>query len=100
MGRVVRGGLIQVKADINLDGPIDDIKQQMLDKHLRGICARADLDDEMRGRGAGHSCVGAVRVRSSSRKPRLRPRSRAGDVGPGVRAAHRAVRQRAQPRHR
>ena len=34
MGRVVRGGLIQVKADISLEGSTDDIKQRMLDKHL------------------------------------------------------------------
>ena len=34
MGRVVRGGLIQVKADISLEGTTDDIKQRMLDKHL------------------------------------------------------------------
>jgi N-carbamoylputrescine amidase len=32
--RVVRGGLIQVKADISLDGTADEIKQRMLDKHL------------------------------------------------------------------
>ena len=34
MARVVRGGLIQVKADISLDGTADDIKQRMLEKHL------------------------------------------------------------------
>jgi N-carbamoylputrescine amidase len=34
MARVVRGGLIQVKADISLDGSVDEIKQRMLDKHL------------------------------------------------------------------
>jgi beta-ureidopropionase len=34
MGRVVRGGLIQVKADISLEGTADDIKQRMLAKHL------------------------------------------------------------------
>jgi beta-ureidopropionase len=34
MARVVRGGLIQVKADIALDGTTDEIKQRMLDKHL------------------------------------------------------------------
>jgi beta-ureidopropionase len=34
MGRVVRGGLIQVKADISLEGTTDDIKQRMLAKHL------------------------------------------------------------------
>jgi beta-ureidopropionase len=34
MGRVVRGGLIQVRADISLEGSTDDIKQRMLDKHL------------------------------------------------------------------
>ena len=32
--RVVRGGLIQVKADISLEGTADQIKQRMLDKHL------------------------------------------------------------------
>ena len=34
MNRVVRGGLIQVKADISLDGTADDIKRRMLDKHV------------------------------------------------------------------
>ena len=34
MGRVVRAGLIQTKADISLDGTAADIKQRMLDKHL------------------------------------------------------------------
>jgi beta-ureidopropionase len=34
MTRVVRGGLIQVKADISLEGSTDQIKQRMLDKHL------------------------------------------------------------------
>jgi beta-ureidopropionase len=34
MARVVRGGLIQAKADIPLDGTTDEIKQRMLDKHL------------------------------------------------------------------
>src|SRR5262245_16970453 len=34
MGRVVRGGLIQVKADMSLEGTTNDIKQRMLDKHL------------------------------------------------------------------
>ena len=32
--RVVRGGLIQVKADVSLEGTADQIKQRMLDKHL------------------------------------------------------------------
>jgi N-carbamoylputrescine amidase len=34
MPRVVRGGLIQVKADVSLDGTSDDIKRRMIDKHL------------------------------------------------------------------
>ena len=34
MGRIVRGGLIQMKADIPLDGTAEQIKQLMLDKHL------------------------------------------------------------------
>jgi beta-ureidopropionase len=34
MNRVVRGGLIQVRADISLDGGVDDIKRRMIDKHL------------------------------------------------------------------
>jgi len=50
MGRVVRGGLIQVKADINLDRSIDDIKQQMLDKHL-------PLIDEAARRGVQIVCL-------------------------------------------
>jgi N-carbamoylputrescine amidase len=33
MGRIVRGGLIQVKADVALDGTADDIKQRMIAKH-------------------------------------------------------------------
>ena len=32
--RVVRGGLIQMKADISLEGTAEDIKQRMLEKHL------------------------------------------------------------------
>jgi N-carbamoylputrescine amidase len=34
MGRIVRGGLIQVRADVSLDGSADDIKQRMIDKHM------------------------------------------------------------------
>ncbi len=34
MARVVRGGLIQVKADVPLDGSADDIKRRMIDRHL------------------------------------------------------------------
>jgi beta-ureidopropionase len=34
MNRVVRGGLIQVKADVPLDGTADDIKRRMIDKHV------------------------------------------------------------------
>ena len=33
--RVVRGGLIQVKADVSLEGTADEIKQRMIDKHCR-----------------------------------------------------------------
>ena len=34
MGQIVRGGLIQMKADISLDGSAAQIKQRMLDKHV------------------------------------------------------------------
>jgi N-carbamoylputrescine amidase len=34
MNRVVRGGLIQVKADISLDGTAEEIKRRMFDKHV------------------------------------------------------------------
>jgi beta-ureidopropionase len=34
MARTVRGGLIQVKADIPLDGTTDDVKRRMIDKHM------------------------------------------------------------------
>ena len=34
MNRVVRGGLIQVKADISLDGSAEEIKRRMFDKHV------------------------------------------------------------------
>jgi beta-ureidopropionase len=34
MARTVRGGLIQVKADVPLDGSTDDIKRRMIDKHM------------------------------------------------------------------
>jgi N-carbamoylputrescine amidase len=34
MPRIVRGGLIQVKADISLEGSTDDIKKRMIDKTL------------------------------------------------------------------
>jgi beta-ureidopropionase len=34
MARTVRGGLIQVKADISLEGSTDDIKRRMIDKHM------------------------------------------------------------------
>jgi N-carbamoylputrescine amidase len=34
MGRIVRGGLIQVKADVSLEGTAEEIKQRMLDKHV------------------------------------------------------------------
>jgi N-carbamoylputrescine amidase len=37
MGRIVRGGLIQVKADVSLEGTAAEIKQRMLDKHLPHI---------------------------------------------------------------
>jgi beta-ureidopropionase len=50
MARVVRGGLIQVKADISLDGTADEIKQRMLDKHL-------PLIDEAARRGVQVLCL-------------------------------------------
>src|SRR5688572_6347986 len=34
MGRIVRGGLIQVKADVPLDGSTGDVKRRMIDKHM------------------------------------------------------------------
>jgi beta-ureidopropionase len=34
MSRTVRGGLIQVKADVPLDGSTDAVKQRMIEKHL------------------------------------------------------------------
>lgn len=34
MPRVVRGGLIQVRADVSLEGTTDDIKRRMIDKHI------------------------------------------------------------------
>ena len=34
MARTVRGGLIQVKADVPLDGTTDDVKRRMIDKHM------------------------------------------------------------------
>jgi len=34
MNRVVRGGLIQVRADVPLDGTADEIKRRMIDKHM------------------------------------------------------------------
>ena len=50
MTRVVRGGLIQVKADISLEGGVDEIKQRMLDKHL-------PLIDEAARRGVQLLCL-------------------------------------------
>ena len=50
MARVVRGGLIQVKADISLEGTTDEIKQRMLDKHL-------PLIDEAARRGVQVLCL-------------------------------------------
>jgi beta-ureidopropionase len=50
MARVVRGGLIQAKADIPLDGTTDEIKQRMLDKHL-------PLIDEAARRGVQVLCL-------------------------------------------
>src|SRR3954467_9207716 len=34
MGRTVRGGLIQVKCDVSLEGTTADVKQRMIDKTL------------------------------------------------------------------
>ena len=34
MPRTVRGGLIQVKADVSLEGSTDDVKRRMIDKHM------------------------------------------------------------------
>src|SRR5215471_9554891 len=34
MARAVRGGLIQIKADVSLDGSTDDIKTRMIDKTM------------------------------------------------------------------
>ena len=50
MARVVRGGLIQVRADISLDGTADEIKQRMLYKHL-------PLIDEAARRGVQVLCL-------------------------------------------
>jgi len=50
MARTVRGGLIQVKADVPLDGPTTDIKQRMIDKHM-------PLIEEAAGRGVQLLCL-------------------------------------------
>jgi len=34
MARTVKGGLIQVRADVSLEGTTDDVKKRMIDKHL------------------------------------------------------------------
>src|SRR6516162_576488 len=34
MARTIRGGLIQIKADVSLDGTTDDVKKRMIDKTL------------------------------------------------------------------
>src|SRR4051812_50208789 len=34
MGRTVRGGLIQVKCDVSLEGTTADVKQRMIDKTM------------------------------------------------------------------
>ena len=34
MARTIRGGLIQIKADVPLDGTTDDVKKRMIDKTL------------------------------------------------------------------
>jgi beta-ureidopropionase len=48
--RTVRGGLIQAKADISLEGTAEDIKQRMLEKHLPLIA-------EARRRGVQLLCL-------------------------------------------
>jgi N-carbamoylputrescine amidase len=50
MNRVVRGGLIQVKADVSLDGTAEEIKRRMLDKHV-------PLIEEAAGRGVQLLCL-------------------------------------------
>jgi beta-ureidopropionase len=50
MGRVIRGGLIQVRADVSLEGATDDIKRRMIDKHL-------PLIDEAGRRGVQLLCL-------------------------------------------
>ena len=34
MPRTVKGGLIQVRADVSLEGSTDEVKKRMIDKHL------------------------------------------------------------------
>jgi beta-ureidopropionase len=50
MGRVIRGGLIQVRADVSLEGTADDIKRRMIDKHL-------PLVEEAASRGVQLLCL-------------------------------------------
>jgi beta-ureidopropionase len=50
MARVVRGGLIQVKADVPLDGTTDAVKERMIDKHM-------PLIDEAGTRGVQLLCL-------------------------------------------
>ncbi len=50
MARIVRGGLIQMKADVSLEGSADDIKERMLQKHL-------PLIDEAARRGVQVLCL-------------------------------------------
>jgi beta-ureidopropionase len=50
MGRVIRGGLIQVRADVSLEGTADDIKRRMIDKHL-------PLVDQAASRGVQLLCL-------------------------------------------
>jgi N-carbamoylputrescine amidase len=41
MGRTVRGGLIQMKADVSLEGTTDQVKSRMIEKHLPLVDAAA-----------------------------------------------------------
>ncbi len=50
MARTIRGGLIQVKADVPLDGATADIKRRMIDKHM-------PLIEEAGKRGAQVLCL-------------------------------------------
>ena len=83
--RVVRGGLIQVSANVSLEGSMDDVKARMIDKHM-------PLVEEAGRRGVQVLCLQELKL-CAEQKPRWYELTERVPDGPTIRRFQDIARQ-------